>query len=80
MLFQTIPPTTVDYGSSRATTEHNINNSADEHLSENEKDFTESSTPKKTVTIVDPTETKTSTGASKETDPLLSSQKTSIDA
>jgi hypothetical protein len=50
-------------------------NSTDDHLSKDEKDFSEISTPRKTTEIVESTDTKPSTSASKETDPLLSSQK-----
>lgn len=73
MLFQTIsPPTTIDYGSSHTT---NKNNSPDDHPKKDEKSNSNSPTQRKTVTIVEPIESKPSTGVSKETDPLLTSEK-----
>jgi hypothetical protein len=65
-----VSPATTDYGSAHTT---DAPYSTDEHLSKNEKDSKEPSSPRKTVTIVEPTDPKTSTGASKETEPLLSS-------
>jgi len=72
-IVDTLSPTTTDYGSSHTTNTPNVPNSTDDHLSKDEKDF--SDTPKETVTMVEPTDTKASTGATKETDPLLTSHK-----
>ncbi len=58
----------MDYGSSRTT---DMINPTDDHFPKDEKDF--SGTSRKTVTIAEPTDIKSSTDASKETEPLLTS-------
>lgn len=52
-----------------------MSDSADDHLLKEEKNIPETSVPRKIVTIVESTEPKSSSSASKETDPLLVSQK-----
>ncbi len=64
----------MNYGSSRTTDPSDAIDSTDDHFPKDEKDFTE--IPRKTVTIAESTDAKPSTGAPKETEPLLPSQKT----
>ena len=63
----------MDYGSSRTTLAPRLTDVSDDYLPNDENNYPEN--PRKTVTIQEPSDMKTSTGASKETEPLLFSQK-----
>ena len=64
----------MDYGTSNTTITPRLTNISDDYLPKDEKDLPESS--RKTVTIHEPSDTRTSTGAARETEPLLFSHKT----
>ncbi len=74
-MLQTATPTTANYDPSQATHTVDVTNLAEDNASKDEKQFLEPSASKENVPTTEPSGTKTAAGASKETDPLLTSDK-----